>query len=287
MTMLFAPSSLHLLEDLLLGAVADGQHRDDRRDAEQNAERREAGAELVVRNRFSRGAAGEHRVREELLGARRRPRARLESDRCHGSALGLGDRCCCWCRFPGRRRRRRSLRRAWAPALLEASRPSPCRRSTPGVTGLSPGMISVLILGFVRRRREQHVIILRQPLLHDDLVVVRRAGLDHLLHDAATVSSCRRRRSRPRSSTASSGIDSTFGTDATSMAFDVVMPGRSVVSAFVTSTFTSNTFESWFGRCSPTLAIRRHRSGELLRRIGVERDRDLLADRQSFERRLR
>ena len=48
---------LHLLEDLLLGAVADREHRDHRRDAEQDAERREAGAQLVVRDRFGRRAA--------------------------------------------------------------------------------------------------------------------------------------------------------------------------------------------------------------------------------------
>ena len=56
MTMLFAPSSLHLLENFLLGAVADREHRDDRRDAEQNAERREPRAQLVVGDRLSRGA---------------------------------------------------------------------------------------------------------------------------------------------------------------------------------------------------------------------------------------
>ena len=50
---------LHLLEDLLLGAVADREHRDHRRDAEQDAERREARAQLVVPDRLGRGAAAE------------------------------------------------------------------------------------------------------------------------------------------------------------------------------------------------------------------------------------
>ena len=57
MTMLFAPSSFICCEDLLLGAVADGEHRDDRRDAEEDAERREARAQLVVRHRLGRGAS--------------------------------------------------------------------------------------------------------------------------------------------------------------------------------------------------------------------------------------
>ena len=43
-------------------------------------------------------------------------------------------------------------------------------------------------------------------------------------------------------------------TTAVSMPFDVVIPGRSVVSGCSTSTFTSNTLASEFGRCSPTLA---------------------------------
>ena len=55
--MLFAPSSFICCEDLLLGAVADGEHGDHRRDAEQNAERREARAQLVVRHRLGGGAA--------------------------------------------------------------------------------------------------------------------------------------------------------------------------------------------------------------------------------------
>ena len=38
------------------------------------------------------------------------------------------------------------------------------------------------------------------------------------------------------------------------MAFDVVMPGRSVVSACDSRIFTSNTFASALGRCSPTFA---------------------------------
>ena len=43
---------LHLLEDLGLGALADGQHGDHRGDAEQDAERSEGGAERVVANRL-------------------------------------------------------------------------------------------------------------------------------------------------------------------------------------------------------------------------------------------
>ena len=41
---------------------------------------------------------------------------------------------------------------------------------------------------------------------------------------------------------------------AMAIAFDVVMPGRSVVSASASRIFTSNTFASALGRCSPTFA---------------------------------
>jgi hypothetical protein len=54
--------------------------------------------------------------------------------------------------------------------------------------------------------------------------------------------------------TASSGTDSAFGITAVSTAFEVVIPGRSVVSACSTVMWTSNTFASAFGRCSPTFA---------------------------------
>ena len=53
----------HLLQDLLLGALADGEHRDHRGHAEQDAERSEAGAELVVPHRLQRGAKPEGPVR--------------------------------------------------------------------------------------------------------------------------------------------------------------------------------------------------------------------------------
>ena len=55
--------------------------------------------------------------------------------------------------------------------------------------------------------------------------------------------------------TASSGTERTFGRDAVSIAFDVVMPGRRVVSGVAISILTSKTLESWLGRCSPTLAM--------------------------------
>ena len=79
--------------------------------------------------------------------------------------------------------------------------------------------------------------------------------------------------------TASSGTDSTFGTDAISIAFDVVMPGRRVVSACVISTFTSKTFESWFGRCSPTFATAVIVLDYLNRvSLGPEADAEVVAD---------
>src|SRR5690349_12022145 len=41
--------------------------------------------------------------------------------------------------------------------------------------------------GLVVRRREQHLLALRQPLLHDDLVVVHLPGDDLLLHQPVSV----------------------------------------------------------------------------------------------------
>ena len=66
MTMLLEPSRLHLLEDLLLGALADGEHGDHRRDAEENPERRQAGAQFVVRHRAHGNAHAEQHVRNDL-----------------------------------------------------------------------------------------------------------------------------------------------------------------------------------------------------------------------------
>src|SRR5690348_10704515 len=45
------------------------------------------------------------------------------------------------------------------------------------------GLDAVLVGG----RREEHALIPRETFAHDDLVVVHRARLDHLLHDAAAV----------------------------------------------------------------------------------------------------
>jgi hypothetical protein len=56
---------LHLREDLLLGTVADGEHRDHGGDAEEDAERREAGAQFVVHHGLGRDAPAEQHVRDE------------------------------------------------------------------------------------------------------------------------------------------------------------------------------------------------------------------------------
>ena len=58
----------------------------------------------------------------------------------------------------------------------------------------------------------------------------------------------------PSLATASSGTYITFARESVSMLFAVVIPGRSVVSGLSMATFTSNTFASAFGRCSPTFA---------------------------------
>ncbi len=53
---------------------------------------------------------------------------------------------------------------------------------------------------------------------------------------------------------ASSGMDNASGTRSVSIALPVVIPGRSVVSDWLTVICTSNTLASVLGRCSPTLA---------------------------------
>src|SRR5438552_5271414 len=74
--------------------------------------------------------------------------------------------------------------------------------------------------------------------------------------------------SEPR---ASSGTNSASATLSVSIAFPVVMPGRSVESDCSTCTFTSNTFASALGRCSPTFATL-VTLPEALGGIGVQRD---------------
>jgi hypothetical protein len=56
---------LHLGENLLLGALSDREHRDHRRDAEQNAERCQPGTHPVVRDRVERDPHRRQRVRAE------------------------------------------------------------------------------------------------------------------------------------------------------------------------------------------------------------------------------
>src|SRR5262249_45166940 len=52
-------------EDLGLGALSDREHRDHRRDAEQDAERRERRAQLVVPHRLDGGAHRERDMRRK------------------------------------------------------------------------------------------------------------------------------------------------------------------------------------------------------------------------------
>src|SRR5688572_103588 len=63
----------HLLEDLLLGTLADGEHRDDGCDAEEDAQRGEAGAQLVVADGIDGDAHTEQDVRDELPAQLREP----------------------------------------------------------------------------------------------------------------------------------------------------------------------------------------------------------------------
>ena len=73
----------------------------------------------------------------------------------------------------------------------------------------------------------------------------------------------------PPSLTASSGMESTSATLSVSMAFPVVIPGRSVVSACSIRMRTSKTLESWLGRCAH-VGDAGHLALESLRGIGVE-----------------
>ena len=56
----------HLLEDFPLGALPDREHRNDGGDAEQDAQRGEGSAQLVVLHGFDRRAHAESDVRDEL-----------------------------------------------------------------------------------------------------------------------------------------------------------------------------------------------------------------------------
>ena len=67
---------LHLRENFLLGAIADRKHRDHRRDAEQNSERRKSRAKLVVNDCLGSRLTAESDVRHHCTGARCRRRAR-------------------------------------------------------------------------------------------------------------------------------------------------------------------------------------------------------------------
>src|SRR6185437_15708954 len=123
----------HLREDLLLRAGADRQHRDHRRHTEQDAERREARAQLVVRNGFRRRAGAEGDVREQRADARRSRRVRSDR-RCHAQPLGFatgagvaGGCVAAGCFTTG------------------SETPLAVSPLVPGVTGFSPAMTSVLI----------------------------------------------------------------------------------------------------------------------------------------------
>ena len=113
---------LHLREDLLLGAVADREHRDHRRDAEQDAERRQARAQLVVRHRLGRDPALKTTCASSAR-ARTAGRARsigiavmAQPFGFDAAAAGRSRRRCRLRRAGGLRRQRHALRRVAAGA---------------------------------------------------------------------------------------------------------------------------------------------------------------------------
>src|SRR6185437_12063690 len=143
----------HLREDLLLRAGADRQHRDHRRHTEQDAERREARAQLVVRNGFRRRAGAEGDVREQRADARRSRRVRSDRRRHAqplGFATGAGVAGGCFaagCFAAGCFVIGAPDCVAVAPGCFTTGSETPLAVSplVPGVTGFSPAMTSVLI----------------------------------------------------------------------------------------------------------------------------------------------
>src|SRR5262249_9362384 len=69
-----------LVLDHLLGALADGHHRDDGADADDDAERREEAPDLVAEDGDRRDAQGEERVHRRILGGWLLPPAGLPVD---------------------------------------------------------------------------------------------------------------------------------------------------------------------------------------------------------------